>query len=374
MLKDDPNYSRIRVRARGMGGVASYWLGPDHLLVVEIAGSQERYRRFYYSDVETMVIRPNYWGRVGNIFLAILAALLGFGAVSVGDIVGKWFTGILGGLMLLVLLLNTWRGRTCSCHLRTAVQSDELPGLNRVRTAGRVATELRERIVAAQGALSAADLAAPPPVLGGTAQTSAAPARSSTPRLHNADYTGRFHAILCWLLLVVAVFAVIDLVWQDERMDAAALLFVVVSLVINILAVVRQNGSLMPRDLRRLGLGLLIYQGVFMVIGIAYGIYMAEKHPERVGKTESPWDNPVSLAMDLTSIIVGFLGGIAGLMMLARFRRDRLTPPPLVAPVTAQPTSSLLAELPPLPPAQASAPEELPPPETPPPATPAAQP
>ena len=34
MLSQDPQFRKIKIKARGVGGSATYWLGPDHLLIV----------------------------------------------------------------------------------------------------------------------------------------------------------------------------------------------------------------------------------------------------------------------------------------------------------------------------------------------------
>ena len=331
MLKHDPNFSRIRVRARGLGGVASYWLGPDHLLIVEVAGTQERYRRFYYRDIQAIAMRRTEWGRVWNGVLGLLAFFLGLGATLVDELPGQIAFGIAAVVFLVAGGWNTWRGPTCSCQLRTAVQADELPGLHRLRSARQAIAELRVRVVQAQGALSATELSAAPPVLAESnpSATVSPQSRSSAPLQHNAGYPGHFHAILCWLLFGAAAFSLVDLFWQNDRMDYAGLAVAVAGLVLTVFAIVRQSGSLLPHELRRLTWTLLGYQLFLLAVAIGYGIYLAIKEPDRVGKTESPWDNPLLLAMDFTTIIVGTLAGIAGLLLLARFRRERLTPPPL---------------------------------------------
>ncbi len=48
MLSKDPQFRKIKIKSRGVGGSATYWLGPDHLLIVTQDGYNERYRRIYY--------------------------------------------------------------------------------------------------------------------------------------------------------------------------------------------------------------------------------------------------------------------------------------------------------------------------------------
>jgi len=55
------------------------------------------------------------------------------------------------GFFGLPLLINILRGRTCRCFLRTAVQTEQLPPLSRVRRAQKVFARIRPLIAAAQG-------------------------------------------------------------------------------------------------------------------------------------------------------------------------------------------------------------------------------
>ena len=340
MLPRDPNFTRIPVTARGMGGTATYWLGPDHLLIVQVHGSQERYQRYYYRDIQTLALRANQWGRAGNAILALLllpclvmALVLGMESLKApkddGFVFLVWAIPAVG--LLISLVANVCLGRPCSCQLRTAVQAEELPGLHRLRPARTVLAQLRERVLQTQGALSPADLGEAARTALGAAPPAAPPTRAAAaPSLHNAGYLGRYHAILCWLLLVLAGLCLSDLFWQSDAVDGTSLAALLSALVINVLALVRQNGSRLPDRLRGLTWGVLAFHLVLLGIAIGYAIFVSIKHPELAEVHERPWDNPLLLGLDFASIFIGGLAGLAGLLMLARFRREALTPPPLV--------------------------------------------
>ena len=88
--------------------------------------------------------------------------------------------GILVTLMLIPILVNNLRGTACACQLRTAVQTEDLGSLSRVRQTQKVLEKIRPLIVAAQGSLSSEEVAArmhqaASPQLGG-APTEAPPA------------------------------------------------------------------------------------------------------------------------------------------------------------------------------------------------------
>jgi hypothetical protein len=89
-----------------------------------------------------------------NVLAGTLTAVLLLLAVAVSsEPAGMWFFAVLGGLFLALLLVNLIAGPSCKCHLRTAVQVEELVSLARLNKAERALALLRERIVRAQGAL-----------------------------------------------------------------------------------------------------------------------------------------------------------------------------------------------------------------------------
>jgi hypothetical protein len=65
MTKNIERYKKLPGRHVSIFGVKCLWQGPDHLLWVEAALGQEHYRRFYYKDIQAIVLqrtsRHNYW-------------------------------------------------------------------------------------------------------------------------------------------------------------------------------------------------------------------------------------------------------------------------------------------------------------------------
>ncbi len=130
------------------------WTGDDHLLMVESDGSKELYRRYFYRDIQALVLRKTSEGLVVNLLLGVLVAGLISLAVAVADPVGTPLLGVLAALVLVLLLSNALGGPTCRCYLRTAVSSEELPSLNRLRQVRKALDRLRPLIAAAQGELA----------------------------------------------------------------------------------------------------------------------------------------------------------------------------------------------------------------------------
>lgn len=134
--------------------LSSLWLAPDHLLCVNSTGFVESYKRFYFRDIQAVVIRKTQRRAIYNAILGTIAAcLLGlFMALTpskseAGFIV--WL--ILVGVVIFFFLVNNLLGAGCVTYLRTAVQIEQLASLGRIHRARRVLETIRPLIAAAQG-------------------------------------------------------------------------------------------------------------------------------------------------------------------------------------------------------------------------------
>ena len=161
----DREYVRLtRARPRSAFGVvsisrSSLWLGKDHLLSVDTSGYTETYKRFYFRDVQAILVRQtNYWIVVGVVF-AGAAALSAAVAIGSDNAIVAWVFGSLAGLCAAGLLFDLAAGPTCSAHLKTAVQVEALPSLSRVRQSRKVLARLRPLFAQAQGHLRPEDIA-----------------------------------------------------------------------------------------------------------------------------------------------------------------------------------------------------------------------
>lgn len=126
------------------------WQGPDHLLFVASSMLGERYKRFYYADIQAIVIHKTAaWTGWGIVFL-VFSGLFGLAAVEISDPAGRAVMGAIAGVFIILLAIHAALGATCRCVLRTAVQTEELPSLKRVRNADKVLARIRPLIESAQ--------------------------------------------------------------------------------------------------------------------------------------------------------------------------------------------------------------------------------
>jgi hypothetical protein len=167
-------YHRL-TRARRRAGVAvitvsqySLWLGRDHLLLAESNGYSESYKRFYFRDIQAIIVhRTSARRTIGIIFGAVAAVL-----ITIGLLIGETSAMITFGVIALVtcglpLWINLLLGPTCQCQVRTAVQTEDLP-IRRVRKARKILQRIRPLIAEAQGQITPEEVQAQMQVLANT--------------------------------------------------------------------------------------------------------------------------------------------------------------------------------------------------------------
>ena len=159
-------YQRVRgLWQTGTLGRASLFTGGDHLLLCDYrTGFTERYKRFYFKDIQAIIIqKTQHW----------LAGMAIWGSLAIGFLVialaSGWnaFLKITEGICLLFVLRHLIRGPSCRTRIQTAVQTDVLPMFKRVRKTNRVLSRILPLIEQAQGgAMATVPSATRPPLAG----------------------------------------------------------------------------------------------------------------------------------------------------------------------------------------------------------------
>jgi len=164
MARSQKPYLRLPGREAGFLSYSRLWLGTDHLLLARTTGFSEEYKRFYFRDIQAVVTRRTERREILSVILAFTAIV--FGVMSVFSTSGwRAFLFVMTGTVLLALLVNWLRGPTSVCHLRTAVQTEELSPLKRFRATRKVIERLKPNIEKAQGQLAPELLRPKPPVV-----------------------------------------------------------------------------------------------------------------------------------------------------------------------------------------------------------------
>jgi hypothetical protein len=135
---------------------ASIWDAGEYLLSVSGTSFSERYRRFYYRDIQAIVVQKG--PRLGSIGAMLLTLWFSIPFFFMGHL--AWLIPMLW----LGWLIYANLARSCRVFIYTAVSSEELPAVYRRRSAARVLPRILNKISEAQGEFSlaqAADLTRP---------------------------------------------------------------------------------------------------------------------------------------------------------------------------------------------------------------------
>jgi hypothetical protein len=145
-------YRRLTWKRRNLTGYTQAWLGTDHLLLVNATNYTERYQRFFFSDIEAIVV-TEMSSRIVQGVLALLALACVFLHLQYRFYVG-WTFLVPSGIFVLALGVDFMRGPRCRCVVQTAVSRERLKSVDRVRTARKLIAMLTPPIKAAQGAVT----------------------------------------------------------------------------------------------------------------------------------------------------------------------------------------------------------------------------
>jgi len=328
------NYRRLPGKKRGFGNWRTLWVGDDHLLSVASNGYTEEYTRYYFKDIKAILSRRTVRGKIWNALLAAAFAvcLLAF-MRSLGNEATSWTvaTAVLSSLMLAALITNILLGATCRCHILMPLGIHELPTLRRIRSVRRTLDTIGTCIKGSQGALTPEEARAP----------AAYPhAQIPTPPLHGRletargkrqvqDYRGGMHLAAFFLLVGQAVLGFAALLFHGRPFLLVSGLVTLSLFACLVAAVVKQQGSPVPRFVGRLiwvALGVLAiaitsgyYVGIMLNVMHASGNAIPEMDMPGIfaAVTSQPFFPSVLVCYSVCIAAIGALG----LFSYARWRR-----------------------------------------------------
>ncbi len=305
----------------GASGVllkSKLWLGPDHVLHVRRGLFSEEYRRYYFRDIQAIVL-------VEKDSLAVyLYALAGLLAVWAGVLLytRHWVAAAMAGMVTSLVALLGWHYPDCICALRTAVSSEVLRPLGRLRYARRSIALLRDAVEEAQGAWSAdAQL----PQAGGAARDET----TTPPAIPLRHYAGGAHVWLFATMLVAAACSAFETFHRSTALALvdSALGLGIIALVI--LAAIKQRRTDLPRAIRRVAVASVVWIAVSFVIGMILGVMLMAsidlRHPDQKAMER----HPAVIATRWAGVAAFGMLGSMGLTLTLLHRRSLLVPPPL---------------------------------------------
>jgi hypothetical protein len=140
--------------------LSTAWMARDHLLLISRSGFTEHYKRFYFRDIQAIIIRKTAASLVGNIVLMVLALACFLLTAAVSDPAARIVWALIGGFFAFFAAWSLWLGSTCVTHIKTAVQTEQLAAWSRMRAARKGMALLRPRLLEAQGELPEVELKA----------------------------------------------------------------------------------------------------------------------------------------------------------------------------------------------------------------------
>ena len=304
--------------ASGMLLKSKLWLGPDHVLRVRRSLFSEEYRRYYFRDIQAIVLIEKDSLALYFYVLAEMVAL--GGGLLLYNRHPAWATA--AGVFAAFVAMLGWQYTDCICTLRTAVSNDVLRPLGRLRYARRAIAQLREAVEGAQGAWTGD---AQPPVLdsAGREETPIAPA---IPLRH---YAGEVHLWLFALMLVASASSAFEAFHRSTVLAVvdSALGLGIIALVI--LAAIKQRGTDLPRAIRRVVVVSVVWLTLSFVVGMILGLMLMAKMDLRHPDQKAMERHPAFIAARWAGVTAYGLLGSLGLALTLRHRGRLRTPPPL---------------------------------------------
>jgi hypothetical protein len=335
MASDAPIYQKLPGRGMRKSAFAvtatrcRLWLAQDHVLAIDKTVASEEYRRFYFRDIEAFIIRRTASRQIWNWVLLVLIL------ITAGPFVLAWRSEGSGGFLItaisvgafwgIFLLVNTLRGPTCRTHIRTAVQTEELPSLGRLPVARKVLARLQPLIVAAQGAATPEEMSGAP-WMAGTGASPGGPLSAGPKPLR--DEKGRFHVAVFGLLIAEAALAAVAWIMTGDAFSVFSMLAMLGGCILCIIALVRQADSNLPSSVRTMTKVAIGYYLLKVGIGFVFMVIFSVRNPgtpvisglEVVGE---PGFSETTLVTAGLAAVVGLLGFIA---LLSHFRRPAAAP------------------------------------------------
>jgi VIT1/CCC1 family predicted Fe2+/Mn2+ transporter len=305
-------------------GKYTLWRGSDHLLQVFSRVGVEDYKRFYFDDIQAVITRKTAVGTIQNIATGCLVLIFVLPAVSFE---GGWslFYAIVAAAMLFLFLVGLYKGPTCETKLMTAVQTEKLQTLHRLKIASKVMDRLRVHIHRAQGTVAPDALnKTAPRALKNQPPHRQAPPRGSKPTVQRNE-KGRAHMGLFIVLLLDGALVCLGFFFTHVILTIMSSIAGLCLGILVIVALVKQHDSNIGRSLKAITWASLGFICINFVVGYVISIIFAIKNPGvaynqwemyKSMSLLSPWESPLKLSFDIFTFGSALFLGIPGLFML----------------------------------------------------------
>jgi len=320
-MKTQKKYLRLPGKHKDlMGNYYHLWRAHDHLLSISYRFGDEYYKRFYYKDIQTIIIRKTMMGKVQNWILCGMAVLFGVMGFFTGEI-GAWTFGSLVLMTALLLPINVLRGPTCETQIQTAVQKEKLKSLKRLKTAVKALNIIKKPIEQAQGVIPTQELRTALKETALKETTVNINASSSLPQHSN------IHQALFILLVLLGLSGAYSFFHQTLFISFIETFLGLGVSVIIVIALVRQYQIRITRSTRVITWVTLGYVCIYLVCGYVLYIFFLMKNPTlaydqweliKTLAALSPLSHPLLTGIGVFTISGALILGIGGLFLLKR--------------------------------------------------------
>jgi len=310
-----------------VGATSRLYLADDHLLRVNSSGWSEKYRRFYFNDIQALNISLNTGQKFWVAIHITICALFLLWLLAIDSTGWRIFVGCCALFFAVKAVIHLARGPMCMTQIRTRIGAEPLPSLKRWKKASQVLELLRPRIQAAQGALNPADVpqrladAGSRAVFRQSVPVTPFARAAAVPTPQENNYRGGLHA---WTFSVFLVDAAVQALRVFSPGVLAALLVTCATLAaagLTVVALVKQARSSLSVSLRIvtwLALGLVV---ISFVSGYALMIATIVDNPKisndqgalfiAMSQMHTPWVNGLCAFMAAYALLVALAGFIA---------------------------------------------------------------
>ncbi len=316
----------------GVRKSCTLWLGGDHLLIVFSTHFNQEFKRFYLRDIQALTIRKTNSATIWTGGFLALAATFGLISLGVSDTVGLWVLWSIAGVFAFFAILNALGGNSCIAEIKTAVQTEELSSLKRLRKAQKTFSILRPLIEEAQGKLTSEQIAAE---AGAALQRAGDQPPGLTRPLSSEPLkpcSGRIHQLLFLLMLLDGLIAASSIYFRHITLIVGQSILMLAVAGLAITALIKQYQTDLADALRRLTWTATIYIVISYFISLGETIALSAGDPaaghdqwalfekfSQLNPLETPWLLWILIFNIVGSLVLGALGT----MLIKRFRDRR---------------------------------------------------
>ena len=326
MASETSPYRRLPGKKKSfLLGYHTLWQGSDHLLQIYSRFGIEDYRRFYFNDIQAIITRKTAAGKIENSVLGALFGLFVLLCVISGGDVWPVVYAIIAGMLALILLINFLKGPTCETYLMTAVQTEKLHSLHRIKTTQAVMNRLRSLIEQRQGQIN------PETIHQHSVRTGIQhPSQTllyGDKQIHRKlkHEKGRAHLLLFAFMIFEGLIGAAGFLFNHVALTLTGSAIMMLLGICVVLALVKQHESNLKRVLRTLTWAALGYVCFSFAIGYIISLGLAFKHPEilrnqwelfKLFSSTTPWESPLMMTAHIVDLSGAILIGIPGFFLL----------------------------------------------------------